>query len=127
MNNPFEPPTESDQQRRQETRRLAFFPTFYSVDGGRRRSALCVDLSISGLRLATHLELEPERPISVQVHVGDDAGDIWTLEGRIARVESREGSRYWPFLVGVRFLTPALALEARILDLAGEFQSDDAP
>ena len=123
MKNPFDSQPVEEQQRRQETRRLAFFPSFYSVDGGRRRSALCVDLSVSGLRLATHLELEPERPISVQVHVGDDAGDIWTFEGRIARIEPRAGSSYWPFLVGVRFLTPTLALESRIAELAGEFEA----
>jgi len=120
--NPFEDDdSQETRPRRREQRLLAFFPSFYTVDGGRRRSALCIDMSVSGLRLATHTELEVGRSVSVQVFVGDNSGDIWTFEGTVARVEGRQGAKYWPYQAGIKFLTPALDREAWINSLASEF------
>lgn len=122
LENPFDPSSGGDDdEKRREHRLLALFPTFYSVDGGRRRSALCIDLSVSGMRLATHTELEMGREIRTQVFVGDGGADVWEFSGTVARVESREDARYWSHQVGVKFERPMLEMESKISSLALEF------
>ncbi len=130
LENPFDSQTtdeEDDDERRRETRLLALFPVFYRVAEGRRRTALCVDMSVSGMRLATHVELEPGRKVAIQVFVGDDQGDIWTFDGVVARVEPRDNARYWSHQVGIRFDMPALDREAQIGALALDFPGQDIP
>jgi hypothetical protein len=129
LDNPFDSETvEADEDvRRRETRLLALFPTFYAVDGGRRRTALCIDMSVSGMRLATHVELEQGKTVNIQMFVGDDQADVWEFDGIVARVEPRKDARYWSHQVGIRFDTPALSREAQIEALALEYPGQEIP
>lgn len=115
-----------DQERRIELRHLTFFPAFYEVEGSRTRSALAVDLSVSGLRLATHSPIDNGRAVKVRVFVGDGVDDMWEFEGKVVRAERRPDVRVWPYAVGVRFRKPALEREARIDALGEESPTFDA-
>lgn len=108
-------------ERRLGVRHFACFPAHVHKPDGARRTAMILDMSVSGALLVVRTSLKVGDRVSLHLYVNGDPGSpSRTSPARVVRIEPLEPKAVgpWTHKMGVQFDTPLTDFQDEIKELA---------
>lgn len=101
-------------ERRHAERLLSCIPAFVNSPEGDQELAVIRDVSVTGARLLTRVELEEGHAVSLDLYLSGDKEQALTAGGTVIRVEANPDNELWRWEVGVRFARPIIEYAEQI-------------